>query len=224
MNNENGSNELFSENTPPAAAAEEKQPGTVRAPGAETVSNNAQRVLTEDMVIEETPIPDTDACGARSCGEFLKIQREKLNLSYAQVFEATRIKSDMVKALEEEDFSMLPQPVYVIAYVKRLCQFYNINNALAREFVSKMRDEIAFDVPEDFSKSVKGSDVSEENMRRIRNLALAAALVIFLFLVLLISGITLVVINLRKAENQPSYSENTLVELQSKPKLRITEL
>ncbi len=224
MNNENGSNELFSENTPPAAAAEEKQPGTVRAPGAETVSNNSQRVLTEDMVIEETPIPDTDACGARSCGEFLKIQREKLNLSYAQVFEATRIKSDMVKALEEEDFSMLPQPVYVIAYVKRLCQFYNINNALAREFVSKMRDEIAFDVPEDFSKSVKGSDVSEENMRRIRNLALAAALVIFLFLVLLISGITLVVINLRKAENQPSYSENTLVELQSKPKLRITEL
>lgn len=224
MNNENGSNELFSENTPPAAAAEEKQPGTVRAPGAETVSNNAQRVLTEDMVIEETPIPDTDACGARSCGEFLKIQREKLNLSYAQVFEATRIKSDMVRALEEEDFSMLPQPVYVIAYVKRLCQFYNINNALAREFVSKMRDEIAFDVPEDFSKSVKGSDVSEENMRRIRNLALAAALVIFLFLVLLISGITLVVINLRKAENQPSYSENTLVELQSKPKLRITEL
>lgn len=224
MNNENGSNELFSENTPPAAAAEEKQPGTVRAPGAEAVSNNAQRVLTEDMVIEETPIPDTDACGARSCGEFLKIQREKLNLSYAQVFEATRIKSDMVKALEEEDFSMLPQPVYVIAYVKRLCQFYNINNALAREFVSKMRDEIAFDVPEDFSKSVKGSDVSEENMRRIRNLALAAALVIFLFLVLLISGITLVVINLRKAENQPSYSENTLVELQSKPKLRITEL
>ena len=224
MNNENGSNELFSENTPPAAAAEEKQPGTVRAPGAETVSNNSQRVLTEDMVIEETPIPETDACGARSCGEFLKIQREKLNLSYAQVFEATRIKSDMVKALEEEDFSMLPQPVYVIAYVKRLCQFYNINNALAREFVSKMRDEIAFDVPEDFSKSVKGSDVSEENMRRIRNLALAAALVIFLFLVLLISGITLVVINLRKAENQPSYSENTLVELQSKPKLRITEL
>jgi hypothetical protein len=224
MNNENGSNELFSENTPPAAAAEEKQPGTARTPGAEAVSNNSQRVLTEDTVIEETPIPDTDACGARSCGEFLKIQREKLNLSYAQVFEATRIKSDMVKALEEEDFSMLPQPVYVIAYVKRLCQFYNINNALAREFVSKMRDEIAFDVPEDFSKSVKGSDVSEENMRRIRNLALAAALVIFLFLVLLISGITLVVINLRKAENQPSYSENTLVELQSKPKLRITEL
>ena len=228
MNNENGSNELFSETMPAASAAKEIEPASVQEVAETAVSNDSRRVITEDMVIEETPIPETDACGARSCGEFLKIQRERLNLTYAQVFAATRIKSDMIKALEEEDFSMLPQPVYVIAYVKRLCQFYNINNALAREFVSKLRDEICFDVPEDFSKSVKGSDVSEENMRRIRNLALAAALVIFLVLLLIISGITMVVVSLRNADNQfgdkGTYSENTLVDLQSKPKLRITEL
>ena len=226
MNNDNGTNELFSDTAPAAPAAEtESQVIQANAPRGEKPRENSV-VITEDMVIEEPQLPETDACGARSCGEFLKIQRERLNLTYADVFAATRIKSDMVKALEEEDFSMLPQPVYVIAYVKRLCHFYNINNALAREFVERMRTEISFDVPDDFSKSVKGSDESEENMRRIRNLALAAALVIFLVLLLLISGITMVVISLRNSDQGKSgiYSENTLVDLQSKPKLKITEL
>ena len=223
MNNENGSNELFSENTEMNPVPRTSPEFAVQDP-----ERGEEKVITEDTVIEEEQIPDTDACGARSCGEFLKIQREKLSLTYTDVFEATRIKEDILQALEEEDFSKLPQPVYVIAYVKRLCHFYNINNVLAREFLDRLRTEISFDVPDDFSKSVKGSDESEENMRRIRNLALAAVLVIFLFLVLVIAGVTMVIVNLRQSghqlEEKTPFSENTLVELQPKPKLRITEL
>lgn len=227
MNNDNSS-ELFSredEVTPAAvsSSAEESAPAPAAAPARE-----APPVITEETVLEETVIPDIDAGSARSCGEFLRQQRERLGLSYEDVFEATKIKPDLVAALENEDFSQLPQPVYVIAYVKRICQFYNINNALAREFIDRLRDEIAFDVPEDVSKSVKGSDESEENMRRIRNLVLVVGLVFVLFLVLIISGVTMVVVNLRKSghqlEKQPPFSENTLVELQPKPKLRMTEL
>lgn len=223
MNNENGSNELFSENADMNSA-----PQHAVAPGPREPANVKEKIITEDTVIEEEQLPDTDACGARSCGEFLRIQRERLNLSFADVFEATRIKEDMLRALEEEDFSKLPQPVYVIAYVKRLCHFYNINNVLAREFLDRLRAEISFDVPDDFSKSVKGSDESEENMRRMRNLAFAVVLVIFLAVALIIAGITLVIINLRQSGHQleakTPFSENTLVELQPKPKLKITEL
>lgn len=223
MNNENGSNELFSEN-----AENTPLPGIAAKPAAQGSGSVKEKIITEDSVIEEQEIPDTDACGARSCGEFLKIQREKLNLTYADVFEATRIKEDMLRALEEEDFTRLPQPVYVIAYVKRLCHFYNINNALAREFLDRLRTEISFDVPDDVSKSVKGSDESEENMRRMRNLALVVVLVILLLLSLIIAGITLVILNLRQSghqlEEKTPFSENTLVELQPKPKLKITEL
>lgn len=223
MNNENSPNELFPES---GSAAPESR--NLAAPSLPPVQEPEEKVITEETMIEETQIPETDACGARSCGEFLRIQREKLNLSYDDVFAATRIKGDLVKALENEDFSQLPQPIYVIAYVKRLCQFYNINNALAREFLDRLRSEISFDVPDDFSKSVKGSDESEENMRRIRNLALAAGAVIFLLLVLFIAGITMVVVNLRQSEHQlekkSPFNENTLVELQPKPKLVITEL
>ena len=236
MNNENTGNELF----PEGGAVSHSGDGAEKTPAAENAANaplpqtpapnpeKEEKIITEETVIEVAEIPDIDAGGARSCGEFLKLQREKLNLTYADVFEATRIKEDMVRALEEEDFTQLPQPVYVIAYVKRLCHFYNINNALAREFLDRLRAEISFDVPEDVSKSVKGSDESEENMRRIRNLALAAAFVILLLLILVISGITMVVLNLRQSghqlENKPPFSENTLVELQGTPKLVIREL
>jgi cytoskeletal protein RodZ len=221
MDNDNTSNELFSENS--SVFGTENNASVHEAPAAP-----AADVITEDSVIEEHIIPDTDAGGAGSCGEFLRLQREKLNLSYEEVFEATKLKPDMIRALEEENFSLLPQPVYVIAYVKRLCQFYNINNALAREFMDRLRSEIAFDVPDDVSKSVKGSDESEENLRRIRNLIVVVVLVFLLLLMLIVTGITMVVVNLRKSGHQlekPSpFSENTLVELQQKPKLKMTEL
>ena len=231
MNNENSTNELFPESSAPdPAVQQELPPSTVPAETFEKSSApaGAEKIITEDTDIVEEVIPDIDAGGARTCGEFLKLQREKLNLSYAEVFEGTRIKEDMIRALENEDFSQLPQPVYVIAYVKRLCQFYNINNALAREFMDELRSRISFDAPEDFSKSVKGSDESEENMRRIRNLAFVAALIIFLFLVLIISGITMVVLNLKRSDHQlekaTPFNEKTLVELQTQPKIAITEL
>jgi cytoskeletal protein RodZ len=227
MNNDNNS-ELFTaadEIKPAAETAAPQQKGRAEAP-VERFSSSA--VITEDSIIEENVIPDIDAGGARSCGEFLRLQRERLNLSCEEVFEATKIKPDLIVALENEDFSQLTQPVYVFAYVKRLCQFYNINNALAREFLDRLRAEISFDVPDDVSKTVKGSDVSEENMRRIRNLVVAVSLILLLLLLLIISGVTMVVVHLRKSgnqiEKQSVFSENTLVELQPKPKLTMTEL
>lgn len=223
MNNENNSNELFPESGTAVPAAE-----TVYGPGGSPSPdlNDSAAVTGADPVPEE--IPDIDAGGAMNCGEFLRIQREKLNLSYTDVFEATKLKPDMIKALEEEDFSRLPEPVYVIAYVKRLCHFYNVNNALAREFLEELRSRISFDVPEDVSKSVKGSDVSEENMRRIRNLALTFAAAMLLLLLLIVFGVAMVVINLRQPEHQleegARFNSNTLLELQPKAKLKITEL
>ena len=227
MNNDNSS-ELFSvaDEVTPAEAVSASPKSTPVPEGSSRSETNS--VITEETVIEERVIPDIDAGSARSCGEFLRQQRERLGLSFEEVFEATKIKPDLIAALENEDFSQLPQPVYVIAYVKRLCQFYNINNALAREFLDRLRAEIAFDVPDDVSKSVKGSDESEENMRRIRNLAMAAALILLLLIVLIISGVTMVVVNLRKSgnqlENKPLFNENTLIDLQPKPKLKMTEL
>lgn len=221
MNKQDNNNELFPEGEINTSAAVEK---TVS--GVDDTAESA--VVIGDNYSAAENIPDIDAGGAVNCGEFLRIQREKLNLSYSDVFEATKLKPDMIRALEEEDFSRLPEPVYIIAYVKRLCHFYNVNNALAREFLEELRGRIAFDVPDDFSKSVKGSDVSEENMRRIRNLAISFAAVMLLLVFLIIFGVTLVVMNLRqpghRLDKEVKFNSNTLIELQPEVKLKITEL
>ena len=225
MNDDNNS-ELFS-----AGGSEEQSAPVTReskaVTGAEKPSGSVQ-IITENTVVEEIEIPDIDAGGAKSCGEFLRQQRERLKYSCEEVFSATKIKPDLIRALEEEDFSRLPQPVYVIAYVKRLCQFYNINNALAREFLDRLRQEIDFDVPEDMSKNVKGSDESEENRRRIRTFAIVAGIVVTALVLIIVFGVTAVVYNLRKSgsslEKTPVFNENTLVEMQVVPKLKMTEL
>ena len=110
--------------------------------------------------------------------------------------------------------------------MKRLCRFYNVNNALAREFLDRLRGSIVFDVPEDLSKSVKGSDAGEDNLRRMRSLALAAVSVVLLLMLLTGIVVTVAVLNLRgrQLETKKEFSENTLLELQEKPKLKITEL
>ena len=88
MNNENSSNELFPENSAPDPAVQQELPPS--AAHAETSEKSsapagAEKIITEETDIVEEVIPDIDAGGARTCGEFLKIQREKLNLSYAEV-------------------------------------------------------------------------------------------------------------------------------------------
>ena len=241
MDEENRGNELFPEiETGTAKEPPRSDPGVVAAsevsasaaPAAPAASASpeapAGRVITEDDPLIEPELPETDSGGARSCGAFLKLQRERLNYSVETVFRETKIKPEIITALENEDFTQLPQPVYIIAYVKRLCRFYNVNNALAREFLDRLRGAIVFDVPEDLSKSVKGSDTGEDNLRRMRNLALAAVSIILLLVLLVGAGVTVAVLNLRRSgrqmENKKEFSESTLLELQAKPKLRITEL
>ena len=242
MDEENRGNELFPDletgtaQEPPRTAPEVPAPSEVPAssalPAASEVPASpegpAVRVITEDDPIEEPEPPETDSGGARSCGAFLKLQRERLNYSVETVFHETRIKPEIITALENEDFSLLPQPVYVIAYVKRLCRFYNVNNALAREFLDRLRESIVFDVPEDLSKSVKGSDAGEEGGRRMRSLALAAVSVVLLLVLLVGAGVTVAVLNLRRSgrqmETRKGFGESTLLELQPKPELKITEL
>ena len=193
-----------------------------------TPAPSKRAVLTEDSIVEEPVIPDVDAGSARNCGEFLRLQREKLNLTLQDVYEKIRLKPEVVQALEEEDLDRLPSPVYVVAYVKRLCQLYNVNNSLAREFSENLQKKIAFEVPDDVQKAFKVTGGSRENIRRIHNMAVVVLLVFSLLLILTVTGITLVIVNLSRADHRldkkTPFSEKTLIELQTKPKLQMTEL
>ena len=121
MNDENNGGELFP--APEPAAPREPDRNVPASPLPEDAASSG-KIIREGEFTGEEKLPETDACGAGSCGEFLRLQRERLGYSVEQVFEETKLKPEIVTALEAEDFGRLPGPVYIIAYVKRLCRFW----------------------------------------------------------------------------------------------------
>ena len=55
-------------------------------------------------------------------GDLFKEQREKKGLSHEQVSEITRLRRIFIKALENEDWDNLPQPVFVRGFIKSYAQ------------------------------------------------------------------------------------------------------
>lgn len=68
-----------------------------------------------------------------SVGEQLRSAREAARLTYHQVGDTTKIKTDHIIALEEGDFHQFSAPVYIRGHVKLLARHYKLNvpNVLA---------------------------------------------------------------------------------------------
>lgn len=60
----------------------------------------------------ETASPD------KTIGVFLREEREKRGLDYNQIFEVTRLRPSILKALENESWETLPSPVFVSGFVR----------------------------------------------------------------------------------------------------------
>jgi len=60
-------------------------------------------------------------------GDLLRKTREDKGLSLAQVEEATKIRSDYLQALEEEDFDLLPAPVYVKGFLRNYALYLGLD-------------------------------------------------------------------------------------------------
>jgi len=62
-----------------------------------------------------------------SIGNELRHMREVRGLSIQQVFESTRVFRTIVEAMEADDFSSFPSPVYATAFLKTYCRFLRID-------------------------------------------------------------------------------------------------
>lgn len=209
------------------------QPGEYRA-AAENSPSSEEEILNAPPTSGAT-WPDSVVSSQldnlpyqNSFGQYLKALRLQKNLSIESIAEETKIRSDYLVALEAEDFDSLPQPVYILGYVRKLCSLYQVDAQRANEITSGLRSQLEYEIPEDISKSVVDHEVSEENERRIRQLILimvtAAALVVLVFII----GGVLLLVGLRKSPNPADHStafdESRLIELQGTPKLNITVL
>jgi cytoskeletal protein RodZ len=74
-------------------------------------------------------------------GPALREARERQQLSYSQVEEGTKIRSRYIRALEEEDFSVLPGPTYTKGFLRAYADFLGLDGHLfIDEFNSRHHD------------------------------------------------------------------------------------
>ena len=155
----------------------------------------------------------------------LEEARCRMGLSHADVEEITKIRSRYVIALERCDFDELPQPVYTLAYLRRLCELYGLSKDDEERIVAPW-SELQFEMPDNYSTTVY-SDESGDNRKIIRKLEIAIFSIIILAIVgLLVFGVIMLVPLLRgdSSKTAEPFDEAGIVQVQPVPELKVNEV
>ena len=131
-----------------------------------------------------TPLPR-----AGTLGETLAKLRLGRGLDIDTVADETKIKPGYLRALEEDAFSELPHMVYALAYVKKLCALYGVGDADADGLLTVLREQLAYEIPEDIDKSVICREQDEETRRKLHQISVALVTVAALAALLLVAGV-----------------------------------
>lgn len=154
----------------------------------------------------------------------LEEARCRMGLTPADVEEITKIRAIYVNALEQGDFSELPQPVYTLAYLRRLCELYGLSKD-DEEQITAPWSELQFETPDNYSTTVY-SDESGDNRNVIRKLEIAIFSIIALAVIaLVVSGVILLVSFVRNnvGGSKVSFDEAEIVKIQPVQKLKVSE-
>ena len=147
-----------------------------------------------------------------------------MGLTPADVEEITKIRAGYISALEQGSFEELPQPVYVLAYLRRLSELYGLSKD-DEEMIVTPWCELQFETPDNYSTTVY-SDESGDNRKVIRKLEIAIFSVIALAVIaLVVFGIILLVSFVRNnvGSGNVSFDEADIVKLQPVQKLKVSE-
>ena len=94
--------------------------------------------------------------------KILKSARLESGLSLEQVEAETQIRGKYLEALEMGDFANLPQQVYVLAYLRKLCRLYGIPAKDEEKLVQPWR-QVTREVPENLPASMIQDEDSENS-------------------------------------------------------------
>lgn len=78
----------------------------------------------------------------RTVGQILKEEREKIFYSLEEVERATKIRKELLQALEEDNFDKLPPPTFIQGFIKSYAKFLKLDSekllaVFRREFSEK---------------------------------------------------------------------------------------
>ena len=154
----------------------------------------------------------------------LEEARCRMGLTPADVEEITKIRAVYITALEKGEFDELPQPVYTLAYLRRLCELYGLSKDEEEQIILPW-SELQFETPDNYSTTVY-SDESGDNRKVIRKLEIAIFSIVALAVIaLVVFGVILLVSFVRNnvGGNDVSFDEAEIVKIQPAQKLRVAE-
>lgn len=100
-------------------------------------------------------------------GSYLQEARNSAGYSLNQVASATKLNIHYIEAIERDDYKNAPPLVYVKAYIKKLCQFYNIDGKEALSLFNPGEDNQSNIAPEIYEKLEQNKQVNQEEERKI---------------------------------------------------------
>jgi transcriptional regulator with XRE-family HTH domain len=209
--------------------------GTAAAGPAAEAAPEPEPIIAP-AVAEKVPPPTPKRRGMPlphlgSLGQTLAELRHRNGMEIADVADETRIKPYYIEVLEKDAFSEIPHMVYVLAYVKKLCALYGVSGGDAEGLLSGLREELAYEIPEDIDKSVICREQDEDTRRKLRQISIALIAGAALIVLLLLIGITTLILRSRggsSKEEAPAVEEQVsgdwLVKNQPAPQLKTTRI
>lgn len=154
----------------------------------------------------------------------LEEARSRMGISPEAVEEITKIRAIYITALEQGKFEELPQTVYTLAYLRRLCELYGLSDA-EEELVTAPWSDIQCETPDSYSGTVY-SDETGENRRIIRRLeVMIFSVIAILVLGLIVFGVILLVSLFRgnDEDTNSAFNEAEIVQIQGRETLKVKE-
>ena len=153
----------------------------------------------------------------------LQAARTAAGLSLEDVERATQIRPHHLRALENGDYDALPRPVYVLAYLRKLCELYDVSDD-DEELLIKPWRNIPCELPENLPASVQQDMENPQRkvLHQIEVALLALGGIIVVGIIVLIVVLIVSYIN-KNSVPELTFDNNKLLELQDKPQLKIPE-
>ena len=117
-------------------------------------------------------------------GELLKKKREELGKDLREISDTLKIKHDYLKAIEEENYSMLPEEVYVKGYIRKYAELLKIDPESALNAYIQQTSPTKSVYKEPFPQE----QTPEKKKRLKSSYLIAASVLILLAIILSITG------------------------------------
>ncbi len=92
---------------------------------------------TEQKEIEATQGENPQQQASQSVGTMLRMERERLGLSRAQITEMTRMRTSVVEAIENEAWDSLPPPVFVRGFLRSYAKVLGLSQEAVIDLYAK---------------------------------------------------------------------------------------